>query len=892
MASHYLTPLFSPRSVAVIGASNKPEAIGGFVLQNLLQAGFRGKIYAVNPKYTEVQGQPCYASLADIPDQIDLVVIATPAASVPDLVEAAGRRGVRAAVVMSAGFSESGAQGKVLEAAMQQNAQRHGLRLIGPNCLGIMRPSIGLDVTFSRGGANPGNLALVSQSGAICTAILDWAKPNGVGFSTVVSVGISADLDFGEILDYLVADPLTDSVLLYIEGIRNARGFMSGLRAAARVKPVIVVKSGRHQSGSRAALSHSGALVGADDVFDAALARAGVVRVDTIVQLFAAAKALAGHLRSQGNRLAIVTNGGGPGVMAADRVAERGVQLAELAPETMTRLDAALPATWSHGNPVDVIGDADAGRYRAAMRACLEDPGVDGVFVILTPQAMTHSLEVAEAVIEVAASTTKPVLACWMGETQIVEGRRALTAAGIPNFRTPEPGVDVFACISAHYVNQKLLLQTSGPLSHHLEPDVEGARLLIESALSERRRVLSEMESKALLAAFHIPVAQAMLARSPNEALQIAEQLGFPIAMKILSPDITHKTDAGGVRLNLNNASALRSAYHELIATVEAARPGARIEGVLIEPMVIKPNGRELLVGVIRDPVFGPVITFGAGGTAVEVLADRAVQLPPLNTYLVRNMIASTRVSRLLGAFRHLPPVNMEALESLLLRVSEMVCELPWLEEMDINPLILDEYGALAADARIVIGPRPPVADPYAHMAICPYPSQLVSHWQLPDGTNLTIRPIRPEDAEMEQAFVRGLSHETKYFRFMDSLQELSPSALARFTQIDYDREMALLVSTVENGREVELAIARYITNPDGESCEFALVVADAWQHRGIGRKLLHSLFDVARQKGLKRVEGEVLHSNEKMLEMMRSLGFKINQSPEDAQVKQVVKYF
>jgi acetyltransferase len=890
MTQHYLSPLFNPRSVAVVGAGNTAGKVGAVVFANLLQSGFKGAIYAVNPKHAEVQGHPCYARLEDLPEAVDLVAIATPATTVPDLIEAAGRRRVRAAVVMSAGFSEIGPKGRALEQAMLENAQRHGLRIIGPNCLGIMRPSSGLDLTFSIGGAMPGNLALVSQSGALCTAILDWARPNGVGFSNVISMGTAADVDFGEILDYLVSDPLTDGVLLYIESVRNARRYMSAMRMAARLKPVIVVKSGRHQASSRAAVSHSGALIGGDDVFDAALARAGVVRVDTIVQMFAAAKALARRMRASGKRLAIVTNAGGPAVMAADRAVELGVVLPELSPETLSRLDAVLPPVWSHGNPVDLIGDADAGRYRAAVSACLEDRNVDGVLAILTPQAMTQPLEAARAVIGAAENSNKPLLACWMGESQIAAAREALVAANILSFRTPEPAVEVFGFIAAHYENQKLLLQTPGPLSHAREPDTEGARLLIESALAERRGVLTEMESKALLSAFHIPVAKALVARSPNEALQIAEQLGFPVAMKIHSPDISHKTEAGGVRLNLGNAPAVRSAYNELIAAVRSSRPQARVDGVLIEPMVLKPNGRELLVGVFRDPVFGPVITFGAGGTAVEVLADRSVQLPPLNSFLVRNMVGSTRISRMLGAFRHMPPVDMAALESVLLRVSEMVCELPWLKEMDINPLIVDEAGALAADARVVLDPHPSLAGFCAHMAICPYPTHLVSRWQLSDGTDVTIRPIRPEDAEIEQEFVRGLSEEARYFRFMDALQELTPSMLVRFTQIDYDREMALLAAIGQQGREVEIGIARYVTNPDGESCEFALVVADAWQRQGIGHKLMQSLMEVARQKGLRRMQGEVLASNEKMLALVGGLGFRIRASPEDPRVRQVVK--
>lgn len=890
MNAHYLSLLFSPRSVAVIGASSRMDSVGGVVFRNMLESGYQGKLYAVNPNHAEIQGVSAYAGIESIPEPVDLAVIITRAATVPDIIESCGKRGVRFALVLSAGFRETGPQGAALEQAVVENARRYGMRLVGPNCLGILCPASGLNVTFSNGGAQAGGLALISQSGAFCTAIMDWAKPNGVGFSGIISMGSAAGMDFGEILDYFASDPYTHSILLYIEGIQRIRSFMSALRAAARVKPIFIVKAGRHTVGSQAAFSHTGALVGSDDVFDAALQRAGVVRVDTIVQLFSAAQALSTHFRPSGNRLAIVTNGGGPGVMAADRAADLGVTLAALSTGSLAQLNALLPATWSHGNPLDIIGDATAERYRHAVAQCLQDDGVDGVLVILTPQAMTQPLEVAHAVIELAAKSDKPLIACWMGEVQVAACRQAFNQAKIPNFRTPEPAVEVFSFISAYYQNQKLLLQTPGPIADHCVADEEGARLLIEGALSEHRKVLSEIESKAILAAFRIPIAKAVVVRSPNEALLIAEEFGFPVAMKINSPDITHKSDCGGIRLNLGNAQAVRSAYHDIVQSVQKKNPGARIDGIVVEPMVVKPNGRELMVGVTTDAVFGPVITFGAGGVLVEVLGDRAVALPPLNGFLVKDMIQRTRIARLLGAFRHMPPVDLAALESVLLRVSEMVCALPWIKEMDINPLIVDEHGACAVDARIVVDYLQPSADRYAHMAIHPYPTHLITHWQLPDGTNLTIRPIRPEDAGIEQAFVRGLSDESKYFRFMDALQELSQGMLVRFTQIDYDREMALVAVLERDEQEQELGVCRYVASADNQSCEFALVVADEWQNKGIGNKLMNCLFDAARAKGIQVMEGEVLAANRPMLELVRRLGFAVSASQEDVAVKRIVK--
>lgn len=888
MSQHYLTPLFAPQSVAVIGASDRVDSVGQIVFKNMLESGFKGGLYPINAKHATVQGQKAYASIEEVGEPVELVVIATPSQTVPDLIENCGKHGVKAAIIITAGFGEVGAAGQALEKAVVENARRYGIRLIGPNCLGVMRPSLGLNATFNKGSANAGNLAFVSQSGALCTAILDWAQVNDVGFSSVVSLGSSADVDFGEILDYLVCDPQTHSILLYIEGIRDARRFMSSIRAAARMKPVILVKVGRHAAGSKAAMSHTASLVGSDDAFDAAVRRAGVVRVQTITQLFSAAKALSCGFHPTGNRLAIVTNGGGPGVMATDRASDLGLVMANLSDETIQKLNKVLPPNWSHGNPVDVIGDAQADRYQHAVQACLEDPNVDGVLTILTPQAMTKPLEAAEVVIDLANRYKKPLLTCWMGELQVGESRKAFARSHKPNFRTPEPAVEVFSYLSAYHRNQQLLMQMPGPLSHHLEPDVEGARMIIEGALQERRKVLSEMESKALLSAFHIPVAKTMVAHSPNEALLIAEQLGYPVAMKVNSRDITHKSDAGGVLLNLANAQAVRGAYQEIMENIKRNRPEAHTDGVSIQPMIVKPNGRELMVGVTNDPVFGPVITFGAGGTTVEVMGDRSVTLPPLNTFLVKDLVQGTKVSKLLGNFRHMPAANMEALESVLLRVSEMVCELPMMMEMDINPLIVDEHGALAADARVVVAYRQPSADRYAHMAIYPYPTHLVSSWQLADGTNVTIRPIRPEDAQLEQEFVRNLSEESRYFRFMNSVQELSTSMLVRFTQIDYSREMALIAVTMEHGKEVELGVTRFAINPDGESCEFAIVVADKMRGKGLGQKLMNSLFDAARSKGLRVMQGEVLKNNESMLKLMSRLGFSIEDSGEDGSIKNV----
>ncbi len=889
MNSHYLAPLFTPESVALFGASDRPDSVGGIVFKNLITSGYEGRIYAINPKRDEVQGQKAWPSLEAIDEPIDLAVVATPASSIPAIVEACGEQGIKMMLILSAGFRETGAQGRRLEDRVIELTQRYNIRLMGPNCLGIIRPNIGLNITFGYNNARPGKLAFVSQSGAICTAILDWAEQNDIGFSAVVSSGIAADLSFGDYLDYLVSDPETKAILLYIEGIKDARRFMSSLRAAARIKPVIALKVGRHAAGAEASMSHTGALVGSDETFSAALSRSGVLRVKTIGQLFAAAKALSStNYRSAADRLVIITNGGGPGVMAADRATDRGIELCKLSEDTINALNEVLPGVWSHGNPVDLIGDAPPERYQQAIDICLADPDIDGAIVILTPQAMTRPTEVAEAVIQSVEKSKKPVMTSWMGGAQVAAASELFNAARVPNFSTLENAVDAFSYLSRYNRNQRLLLQTPGRLSSEQEPpDSEGARLIIQGVLTEQRKILTEPESLAILTAFRIPTVRNAVAHSANEALVIAESIGFPIAMKVLSTDISHKSDAGGVRLNINSAHEVRGAYRQLIDGVMAKLPDVHISGVTIEKMYRSSNGRELMIGIINDPVFGPVISFGSGGTAVEIMGDSAISLPPLNHRLATDLIHRTKVSRLLGEFRNMPAVNMDQLVDVLLGVSAMACELPWIQEMDINPMIMDENGIVAVDARIRVDYPKPSTDPYNHLAIHPYPAHLVKNIQLSDGTDMVIRPIRPEDAEIEAKFVRELSKESKYFRFMNSVQELSQEMLVRFTQIDYHNEMALVA--VKRNSDEQIGVCRYTTNLDKKSCEFALVVSDRWRGKGIAHLLMQRLMEIARGRDLERMEGSVLANNHKMLHLMKSLNFQINNDPDDTSVKHVV---
>ena len=885
MPGHYLQPLLAPRSVALVGATERPGALGDIVYRNLaagIGAARLDAVYPVNPKHRRIREATAYPSLAKLPRPVDLAVIATPARVVPQVIADAGAAGIRAAVVLSSGFRESGPQGAALEEQVLAAAKKAGVRLLGPNCLGIMRTDTGLNATFARTPALPGRLALVSQSGAICGAILDWAHGADIGFSSVVSLGGAADIDFGEVLDFLVADERTDAILLYVEGIRNARRYVSALRAAARVKPVVALKVGRYAAGSQAASSHTGALVGSDAVFDAALRRAGTVRVKTYTQLFAAARVLAafppGGRFPEGDRLAIVTNGGGPGVIAADSAAENGVPLAVLASRTISFLETRLPPQWSHGNPIDIIGDAPAERFRDATAAALDDPGVDAVLAMYSPVAVTAPEAAARAVGEAAAASRKPVLGAWLGDINPGESRAFLEAHGIPNFYTPENAVEAFSFLGQYRRNQAQLFEVpsvSAVSSPSFHEDRDAAGGILAAALAEKRTLLTEAEAKALLAAFGLPVPRTVVARTREEAIAAAREIGFPAVLKIHSPDITHKSDVGGVRLDLQNEAMVGSAFDEMLRNVRSLRPAARIEGVAVQPMLRFAHAREVLVGVATDPVFGPVVSFGAGGVSVEAVRDTAVALPPLNESLARELMQRTRVQRLLAGYRDVPAADAGALAAILCGVSRMVSALPWLREMDLNPVLAHPGGAVIADARVLIDPErakalPPEARRYPHMAIHPYPAELEEEVAIKDGTKVRIRPIRPEDAALEKRFFDSLSERSRYQRFMQYLPQLPPRMLARFTQLDYDRELALVA--VHGGEFI--AVGRFAPNADGATAEFALVVGDAWQGKGLGRMLLQRLKEQARKAGYEALYGNIMEANHEMLDLALRLGF------------------
>jgi acetyltransferase len=890
MDKHFLTPLFSPSSIAVFaGQVDDPDS--QTTQARALHQALRAQRYVGTLVFLDVHASGTLADLAHT--QADLAIIAVAPAEVASALEIAGRIKCRAALVISSGIDAAHA------AELHRIARRDGIHLLGPNCLGFQRPHLQLNASVAGALSVPGPLALVSQSGALTASILDWAQKNGVGFSTVVSLGPNTAVDMAQVLDFLAADAHTHSIVVYLEGISNARRFMSALRAAANAKPVVVLKAGRKPAGNRAALTHSGSIVGSDDVFDAALRRAGAVRVRSFMQLFSAAKCLASRYRPVDRRLAIVTNGGGPGVLAADWISEINLLLASLTPEQAQELKTQLPPLASLSDLIDISEEAGPEHFKAAIESAGKARQIDGVLAIYSPKMGVDSASIAHALAETNKLLGKPMLTCLMGDATVGEARRILNEAAIPTFRTPEAAVGAFGNIATFYRNQQLLQQTPTPLSHLAKPDVEGARMLIESVLAERRKVLTEMESKALLAAFHIPVTRTMLAHNANEAIMIATQLGFPVALKIDSPDISHKSDVQGVALNVVNAVGVRDTFLEMMQTVTKLQPDARINGVTVQNMSSQKRGREIYVGMVTDDPFGPVIAFGAGGTMIELMNDRAMELPPLNQFLARRLIERARVAETLGEWRGAAPVNMEALEQVLLRVSEMVCELPQLREMDINPIIVDESGALAVDARIVIENAPPSARNYNHLAILPYPSRHEQVWPLPGGGEYTVRPVHPDDAVMLQEFVRGLSPESRYFRFVSSMQELPATMLARFTLIDYDREMALVAVSREQRVDVEgevtevariVGVSRYISNPDRTSCEFSLVVADDFSGKGLGSRLMLSIMEVAREKGLTEIEGLVLAKNPTMLKLMKGLGFAIKPFPDDPDFKLVTQ--
>lgn len=878
MSARNLEFLFQPTSVAVIGASDREGSVGNLVLRNLMRGGFKGTVWPVNSRHATVGGQPAWPDVASLPETPQLAVICTPPPTVPALMAQLARKGTRAAIVMTAGLKQAGEEGGAsLEQAALDAARPSLLRILGPNCIGLLVPALGLNASFAPGNALTGPLAFVTQSGALATAMLDWANERGIGFSHFISLGDSADVDFGDVLDYLASDGATRAVLMYAESVKAGRKFMSAARAAARNKPVIVVKAGRAPDGARAAASHTGALAGSDTVFDAAVRRAGMLRVDTLESLFDAAETLA-HARPQrGERLAILTNGGGAGVLAADALALDGGTLAKLAPATQAALDACLPATWSRGNPVDIIGDAPVARYQDALRVLLDAHEVDGVLFMHAPTALVPAGEIAAACLPMIEKAAKPVLACWLGGVAVAGARTACTAAGISHYSTPERAAAAWMQLVHHSRNQAALQQIPPAELEEFRPDLAAAQALLQAAVREGREWLDEAQAKELLQAYGVPTVATRKARDAEEAVAAALEIGFPVALKILSPQVLHKSDVGGVALGLASPDEVRGEAVKMRQRVARLKPGASVLGFTVQAMAQRPGARELIVGIATDPVFGPVMLFGDGGTDVELRRDHAVALPPLNTALARDMVATSGLARVLAGYRGHAPTDEKALLDTLLKVSQMACDLPLLAELDINPLLADAQGVLALDARVRV--QLPARGPRMDLAIRPYPQGLQERVRVAGG-ELDLRPIRPEDGERLKAFYAKASASDMRLRFFMSRREVPHSELARYSQIDYDREMTFiaLAPPGTDGAQAMVAEVRAVCDPDNQRAEFAIQVASAWQGKGLGRILMDKLLAYLRVRGTAEVAGQCLLENKGMAALARGAGFEVTE--------------
>ena len=889
MSIRNLDYLLTPDSIALIGASRQESSVGAVLAKNLFGGCFNGPILPVNPKHRVIQGVWTYPDITDLPMTPDLAVIATPAPTVPGIVRSLGAAGTKAAVVISAGFGESAASGgRELQQATLDAARPFNLRIVGPNCLGILAPSRGINASFAQTTPDPGHLAFVTQSGAIVTSILDWAKPREIGFSHLISLGDMADVDFGDLLDYLANERETRAILLYIEAISDARKFMSAGRAAARMKPVLVVKAGRYQQSAQAATSHTGALAGNDEVYDAAFRRAGMLRVYSLEELFDAAETLAMQWKPKGDRLAILTNGGGIGVLATDAIVERGACVAELAPDTIERLNGVLPGAWSHSNPIDILGDAPGSRYTQALEILSKDPNTDATLVLNCPTAVASSTDAARAVIELAGKKGgRPLFTSWVGDDSVREARRLFGAQRIPTYDTPEQAVRAFMHMVNYQRNQTLLMETPPSVPEDFTPDPETVNGIIEQALGEGRSWLNEPEAKQVLAAYGVPVAVTQQVGTPDEAASYAAQTGGPVAIKILSPDITHKSDVGGVALDLVGPSAVRDAAQAMQERVRQLQPEARLTGFSVQPMVRRRGAYELVIGATEDRQFGPVILFGQGGTAVEIINDKALALPPLNMRLARELASRTRIHRLLKGFRNTAAVDLDAIAMTLIRVAQLVIDIPTIGQLDINPLLADESGVIALDARInVVATQEPASK---RLAIRPYPKALEELIRIGDGREVLLRPIVPEDEPSLQTAFTKLTAEEVRMRFFAPKKTLSHFAAVRFTQIDYDREMGLILTEPGRPGQTEIfGVANLIADPDNRSAEYAIVVRHDMVGLGLGIVLMRRIIDYARDRGIKEIFGDVLQENRPMLKLCKILGFSQSRDADDPGVARV----
>jgi acetyltransferase len=876
-AGHPLDPFFSPRNVAVIGATETQGSVGRTLLWNLVSHPFGGTVFPVNPKRPSVLGIKAYASIAAVPEKVDLAVVVTPAATVPGVIGQCVDAGVKAAIVISAGFKEMGEPGVELERQVLAQARRGRMRIIGPNCLGVMNPLTGLNATFAKGMARPGSVGFISQSGALLTAVLDWSFKEQVGFSAFMSIGSMLDVGWGDLIDYLGNDPKTQSIVIYMESIGDSRAFLSAAREVALNKPIIVIKAGRTEAAAKAAASHTGSLTGSDEVLDAAFRRCGVLRVQNIADLFYMAEVLSKQPRPAGPRLTIVTNAGGPGVLATDALISAGGELANISEQTMAQLNAFLPPAWSRNNPIDILGDAPPERYAKALEIAANDPNSDGLLVILTPQDMTDPTQTAEHLKPYAKIDGKPVLASWMGGPDVQAGEMILNRAGIPTFNYPDTAARAFYYMWRYTYNLRGLYETpSMPVGGAGQSRTVEATDLINATLAKGRTLLDEAESKKLLAAYDIPTVRTVVALTATDAVREAAAIGFPVVLKLFSRTITHKTDVGGVKLNLHGKDDVRRAFDEIEASVRAKAGAEHFQGVTVQTMVCLADAYELIIGSSIDPQFGPVLLFGSGGQLVEVYKDRALALPPLTATLARRMMEQTRVFTALKGIRGRRPVDLGALEQILVRFSQLVVEQPWIKEIDINPLLASSDQLLALDARVVLhDPKTAEAD-LPRPAIRPYPLQYVTQWKMKDGTEVTIRPIRPEDEPLLAKFHQGLSEQSVRLRYFSPLklgQRVAHERLIRVCFNDYDREMALVA--IRGDSEV-IGIGRLSKVHWQNEAEFSMLISDAWHNRGLGTQLLKMLVQVGRDEKLGCVTARILPENLEMQRIAQKLGFKL----------------
>ena len=879
MSIHNLDFIFKPKRIALIGVTPNPNSVGGTVLKNIVGSGFNGVVYPVNPTSEAVLGIQCYPDVASLPKSPDLAIICSPADQVPDLVRTCGESGIKGLLIMSAGFRECGQQGKALEMKVQEEAAKFdGMRIIGPNCLGFIVPSLNLNLTFAGNTPKPGHIAFISQSGALCTSVLDWAAEENIGFSYFVSIGNAMDVDFADLIDYFGEDEKTKSIILYIESIQHARKFMTATRAFARSKPIVAFKSGRFPESAEAASSHTGAMAAEDAVYDAAFQRAGIARVFEIGEIFDVADLIGRHKMPHGPNLAIVTNAGGPGVMATDALIASNGQLARLSQQSLHALDEMLPPFWSHGNPVDVLGDARSRRVEKAIEIIIADPGVDAVLVILTPQAMTNPTSTAKSVCKLAGSTTKPLLAAWLGGKSMKEGISILNNSGVATYTTPEQAVRAFMTLVNYSKNLESLHQTPKDIPVSFPLDRQKIRHEFKSLIPENTSILSESSSKKILASYGIHTTPPSSAVSPEEAVSIAKAIGYPVVAKILSPDITHKTDVGGVMLNLKNDNAVQNAFQEITKNAKFKLPNAGIQGITIQKMFQCTDQVEMILGAKKDPVFGSVILAGLGGTAAEIFKDRSIGFPPLNEHLARRMLTSLKAWPLLNGFRGGPAMNVNLLIETMMRLSYLLADYPEISELDINPLIVTPDNIVALDARIILDPNllEIPAKPYSHLALRPYPENYVRDISLSDGATLKLRPIKPEDEPLWLEMLGSCSKESIYARFRYFFNWNTHDVAIRYCFIDYDREIAIVAEQEENGQKKLRGVGRLVANPDCEIVEYAVLITDAWQNRGLGGILTDFCTEIARSWNMKRMIAQTTTDNPRMVELFKKRNFSV----------------